>query len=74
MLSHTENTPRLIEYFDPHAVLEQAVRVVPGETFGLLPVQLGSEIQNRDAIRDNGLRRPIVNLHQCPQRGMRERL
>jgi hypothetical protein len=48
------------------AVFEQAVRVVPGETRGLLLVQLVSKFQDRVAIGDNGPRGPLVTLDQCP--------
>ena len=71
MVSDTVNAVQPVEHLDLDAVFEQAVRVVLGKTCGLLPVQLGSELQDRFAARDNGLRCPLVTLDQCPQRGMR---
>ena len=71
VLSHAVEAPQPVEYFELHTQLEQAIRFVAGETHGLLPVKLGSEFQDRIAIRDNGLSCLLVMLHQCPQGGLR---
>ena len=66
MFSHTVNAPQLLQHLELHAVLEQAIRVVPGQPFSLLSVQLGSQFQNRIATGDNSLGCQLILRHQCP--------
>ena len=74
VLGHAVDAPEPVEDLELQAMLQQAIRVVLGQARGLLPLQIGRELQYRDALRDDRLRRLLVLLHQCPQRGLRRLL